>query len=808
MISRMSRMFVVSALIAFFCPITTQKVYAHGPSKHATKTYTIKEIIVEGNKTVKQELILNSIPYRVNDVFDAQKSELAINNLYALGHFRKIKLEGEEIDSESMVLIVTVEEKKLLEDLHIKGNKKLETKKIKEKIDSAKITAIDEETLKGICEQIKKMYVEEHKHFVTIETKLTPNEKNPNKMTAELTIHEGPTSSVKFVNFKGNDKIAANRLNKPLFTRENWLLGFMDQAGSYSEEQLDADKHRIEYFYRDHGYLTAKVTKTDVDFSPNKRDVSITFNISEGDLFTVSSVSAHGDEVFSDDELKPYIDIKEGEPFSQSKLIKTIGKLRELWGEKGYIFADVYPQVKPNEDTKEVAIVFNVDRGKQMYVNRIEITGNHATRDKVIRRQLDLVEGEMITSKKLTRSKASVEYLSFFERDGVNWKIHRITDELADLEMNVREAKTGSFNFQMSYGTDRFNPRPSLRGMLVLEKSNLFGLGWEVGGLVQASRRRFQKFELRFIDPYLFDSNISGAFYFYKRWDEYEQWRSLNRSPVQIVTGGHTRFGFRMPQIDKRLQLLLDIGIENIRNKNKITTTDATFAPIVNRSFQEGTLNWLGLDLIKDTRNHQIYPNEGYKLTITTKTALPGLNDEFAFLKGEAHASCYTALIGKDTLVLGTQMRLSAVRSLGGHTKLTPYKELFHMGGQNTIRGHVFGGAGPAWKEAGDTSEGSPLGAQNAFLFSTELIFPLIPDYSMKAHFFYDAGCGWDTPKNDIPDTSYIKRDKFQPRHSVGFGLNLVNPFPAKIDWGFKLDRKKSQNESAHEFHLTMNYAW
>ncbi|QQR48643.1 outer membrane protein assembly factor BamA [bacterium] len=808
MISRMSRMFVVSAALAIFCPLATLKIYADSSShKHTNKTYTIKEIIVEGNKTIKQELILNSIPYRLDDVFDAQKSELAINNLYALGHFRQVKLEGEEIDDASMALIVTVEEKKLLEDLHIKGNKNIETKKIKEKINSAKITSIDEETIKQICEQIKKMYAEENKHFVTFTTTLTPNKDNPHKMTAEIVVHEGPTTSVKFVHFEGNDKIPDRNLNKPLFTREAWLLGFMDQAGSYNEEQLDADKHRIEYYYRDHGYLTAKVSKTDTEFSPNKRDVAITFHISEGDLFTVNSVYAHGDEVFSDNELKPYIDVKVGHPFSQSAMMKTISKLRDLWGEKGYIFADVYPQVKPNEETKEVDIVFNIDRGKQMYVNRIEVTGNHATRDKVIRRQLEIIEGEMITSKKLTRSKANVEYLSFFERDGVNWKIHRLTDELADLEMNVREAKTGSFNFQMSYGTDRFNPRPSLRGMLVLEKSNLFGLGWEVGGLIQANKERVQKLELRFIDPYLFDSNISGAFYFYKRWDEYEQWRSLNRSPIQIVTGGHTRFGFRLPQIDKRLQLLLDIGIENLHNKNKITTSDAVFAPVVNRSFQEGTLNWVGLDLIKDTRNHQIYPNEGYKLTLATKTALPGLNDDFSFLKGEAHGSCYTSLIGKDTLVLGSQLRLSAVRSLG-KSKLTPYKELFHMGGQNTVRGHVFGGAGPAWKTPGDMNEGSPLGAQNAFLFSTELIFPLIPDYSMKAHFFYNAGCGWDTPKNDIPDHSYIKRDKFQPRHSVGFGLNLVNPFPAKIDWGFKLDRKKSQNESAHEFHLTMNYAW
>ena len=131
--------------------------------------------------------------------------------------------------------------------------------------------------------------------------------------------------------------------------------------------------------------------------------------------------------------------------------------------------------------------------------------------------------------------------------------------------------------------------------------------------------------------------------------------------------------------------------------------------------------------------------------------------------------------------------------------KYIPYKELFHMGGQTTVRGFVWGSIGPAW------TTGDPIGAQNAVLFNMELVFPLIPDYSMKAHFFYDSGAGWDTPKFDISDRSAIKRDKFNLRHAVGFGLNLLKPMPAKIDWGFKLDRKKRDGESPHEFLLSMN---
>jgi outer membrane protein insertion porin family len=232
------------------------------------------------------------------------------------------------------------------------------------------------------------------------------------------------------------------------------------------------------------------------------------------------------------------------------------------------------------------------------------------------------------------------------------------------------------------------------------------------------------------------------------------------------------------------------------------TSTEAIFGPIVKRTFQTGTLKWLGLDLIKDTRNHQVYPNKGYKITLATKVAPPTINRQFSLLKAELEMSHYTALIGEDWLVLALHAKGGRISSLSDNT-IIPYKELFHMGGQSTVRGFTWGGVGPAWKRTGD-----PLGGRNAVLFNTELIFPLIPDYSMKGHVFYDAGAGWDTPKSDLSDAqkALIMRDKFTLRHSVGLGLNLVKPMPAKIDWGFKLDRKPG--ETGQEFHLSMNYAF
>ena len=771
---------------------------------------TIKKIIVSGNKHVNTDVILNRLPYKVNEPFDKSQTSYAINNIYSLGYFNQVKIKTQDAGKNQINLHIKVEERKLPEKIDFHGNKAIKTKKIKEDLNLDKLVTIDEETLQRISTAIKKMYAKENYHNVKIDSKIIENELQPDKATAEFTINEGPQSAVAHVYFVGNKQIPDRKLRTVVFTRENWLLSFLDGAGEFQEDALDIDKHRIEYFYKDNGYLMATVADAKVEFSKNKKDVTVTFYIKEGDRFTIRKIGAVGDEFFKEKDLLSYITIEEGEPYSQSKLVESINNLKNLWGEKGFIYADVYPQVKPDEQTNEVDITFYVERGKKLYVNRIYITGNKVTRDKVIRRQLQVEEGNLLTSKQLAKSKANVEYLSFFERGGVNWKVHRISDELADLEMNVKETKTGNLQAGLTYGTDRNTSQPSLRGNITVEKKNLLGMGWDAAGMIQGNRHGIRRIQTHFFDPSFLDTDVSAGINFYKRWEEYDQWVNVNKTPKEDVTGGSIRFGFQLPKIDKRLQLLLEFGVEDIRNNQPFATGryQQVFQPIVTRTFQQGTLNWIGVDLIKDTRNHQVYPNKGYKVLLNTKTALPFTNQEYSFFKAEFDASWYTALIGEDSLVLCLHGRAGTIDSLSGtnhktkRQKIIPYKELFHMGGQNTVRGFVWGSIGPAW------ITNDPLGGKHAIQFNTELIFPLIPDYSMKGHFFYDAGAGWDTPNYGDIDKRYIKRDKFNLRHSVGFGLNLLKPTPAKIDWGYKLDRDKKAGESPHEFHLSMNYAW
>lgn len=803
---------IVGVSVVFFMISSVEVVVGKNNFKNEENINypVIKEIFVEGSKYIKRDAIISRLPYKKDGVFNPDVSGEAIDHLYSLGFFRQIQIEKEDINDKEINLYIVVEERKLLESITFKGNKILKSKRILEKLNLEKLETIDEEQLKKIALTIQRLYKEENYHLSKVNFEIETNKENPDKASVIFNINEGAKAKIKRVYFKGNKRMPSRKLRTFLFTQEEWLLGFLGDAGKYSEDAIDMDKKRIEYFYRDYGYLMAKVADVHVEFSKNEKEIFITFDIREGDQFLIRYISVPGDDLFDESELLQYVELESGKPYSQTKLVKSINQLKSQWGNIGYIYADVYPQVVPNEETKEVDVTFYVEKGKKMYVNRINITGNKVTKDRVVRREFSIEEGDLITSKKLTESKEGVEYLGFFDRGAVNWKIHKISDIKADLEMNVKEAKTGKLNLAASYGSDQTSVARSLKGSVQLEKSNFLGQGWDIGAQVQANFKRVQNGTIYFFDPHLFDSDISAGFNMYAKQEEYDQWANVSPTPLERTVGGSARFGFLLPWLSKRTEMSVELGAEYIRNNKPRAHGyfSDLFQPIVDRTFQSGDHVWLGIDLAKDTRNHRVYPNHGYKILAHTKIAPPGLNKEFSFFKAELDWSWYTPLIDEDWLVLMLHGKAGLVNSISSN-KVIPYKELFHMGGQTTVRGFVWGSIGPAWNPTGgDSAGGDPLGGRKAIQFNAELIFPLIPDYSMKAHFFYDAGAGWDTSKKGISNMSFIKRNKFNLRHSVGFGLNLLKPYPAKIDWGYKLDRDKKAGESPHEFHISMNAAW
>lgn len=793
------RMLLLLAL--FFCcyPLVLHPAPLDEETVAPTRTLrTIKDIVVTGNKLVPTDTILANSPFQKGNPFYPQRSRQLLQTLYRRGSFSNIRLEKQEVGADQVTLYLTVQEKDPIHEFRFTGNDHLKQDEIEKKIKLSEITALDEGELPTIADQIKKLYGEKDYHNVMIVPSL---EKKEGKNIAHFTVTEGQPTRVQRVFIKGNKQFKSKTLRALLFTRENWVLGFLNKAGSYQKDALEYDKSLIENFYHNNGYLAAHVTDVQTEPVPGSADVTVTFTIDEGDLYAVESVKAPGNSLLAEEELLAAIPIKPGQYYSKELIRQTLEALRVLWGEYGYIYAEVEPVVLPNQENKTVALEFHSNLGNCMRLRRITSTGNKKTRDKVIRRQIMLDEGELVTTRKLDVSKDRIQALGYFDpRAGVNWKINRIDDEHVDLELLLQEVKTGQFYAQIGTGgiaSDKSSPSESFRVSIGAQETNLLGLGIQ-GNLNAAYSRQDRSIDFSLANPWLFDRPLYGGFHFFHRRSNYDEFRGMSSIPSELTTGASGQLGFAV-SVMNNTNALTDFGFEDVQF-NRVISRIPGLQPLISRKFQSGQLLRVGASVVQDLRNHPMMPSRGYIWNLGAKVGVPHSDSCFSFAKIELDGQWYTPLINEYDLILRIHGFLGLIKIIKNHT--IPYRELFHIGGPATVRGFLFGQIGPNFVDERQDINDS-LGAQKAMTINVELLFPIAKNGTIRGVLFYDGGAGWDTP--DVNLIPYgLRNNKFNFRHAIGFGIRLTQPQPMRLDIGFKLDRRKRLGESLSEVHFTM----
>ncbi len=775
---------------------------------HTQERKKVHAISIRGNKLVTQEALLARIPFRIGEPFNAAKTGDLIRNLYDLNYFNNVSVEVEDFSATEIDLHIFVEEKKKIASICYEGNNNLTADEIEKKLKLSEIPAMDEEELQLYAEQIKRLYAEKNYHAVSIKAELRPSLENT--AIATFIITEGHKAVVKRINFRGNTCISSRTLRNSIFTREDWLFGFMSKAGSFQQEMLDADKYVIENYYQSNGYLAARVVDIAVDKDAYEC-ITITFTIEEGDLFTITSVSAPGNDILTEQQLLPFIPIRAGQLYSKEMVRQTMENLRNAWGRCGYIYADIEPIIVPNMETKTVELTFNSDVGNKVFLNRIIISGNTKTRDYVIRRMLTLCEGQLLTLPDMDISKSRVEGLGYFEpQNGVEWKINKLKEDLVDLDLVLKEAKTGKIDGMIGFGgADPQSPSSSVRIGFGISDRNVFGTGMKINANASWSRND-RSFAFNMIQPWLFGRPIGGGVGVYHRRSTYEDFENINTAPRETVTGGDAQLLFALPGCPD-ISASVNGGVERIQFQNGLRAERAgrpeaqvdLIQSFIDRRFISGTSGWIGTYMGQDLRNHPVLPNRGYNWSFTTRTGIPAPGSCFGYIKADFDTTWLTPLIGEYDLIFLLHGHAGIVRPLGG--KLIPYRDLYNMGGPATVRGFEFGQIGPQ-------IFGSSVGAQNAFWVNAELIFSITKDQSIRALVFYDGGAGWDTPISEkqrallaLPVNEFaLTNNRFKYRHAVGFGVRFLSPVPVRIDWGFKLDRNKRLRESPYEVHFTM----
>lgn len=759
---------------------------------------------------IPDQAILNRVPYHVGDVFDPFLTNRLINNIYDLGYFNHLKVEAEYVGADGIIIYIVLQEKLLLEGVQFRGNKHLSETEVAKKIDFSKIMTVDEADLPKYVTILKGLYREKNYHNVQITARLDVTD---GKATIIFDISEGYKSLVKRVLFKGNCYFSDKKLRSLLFTREDWIGGFLDRAGSYQPDAVESDKHVLENFYQSNGFLNARVYDVEITSGKTADDLIVTFHIHEGDQYTVSDVKVPGNELVAEEVLRNRLPIQPGQLYSREKVRATIEFLRLLWGEYGYINADIEPSIQPDENSKTVALGFYTELGPQVRVNRIRIRGNQKTHDKVIRRQLlgvgVLQEGGLLTTKAMEDAKTRVEQLGYFDqRNGVNWNIRRITREEVDLDLIVKEVKTGRADLQIGFGgspRDISSPMESFSIKGILSDTNLFGRGILFNLSGEYSKEE-QNLLFNLSDPWMFDRPIHGGVELFFKRSVYDEFTFIKGNNIhERIAGGSLNLGFMVRRFFDAI-VASKLGVESVRYTKRPLVESSFLTPdeilelqmIFDNRFASGEFIWLGGQISNDIRNHPLHPSRGYQWLASTKIAFPG-HHPFGFIKFDLDGSWYTPLIGERELVFGLHGHLGMIAHFKNST--VPFRELYNIGGPASVRGFLFGEIGPTWVSSTVPGKTNILGGTKAFWINAELVFPIAGDFSIKGAFFYDGGAGWDTPGADKISPVRLKNNSFNFRQAIGFGVRLLRPTPIKIDWGFKLDPRKG--EAASEVHFT-----
>jgi outer membrane protein insertion porin family len=735
--------------IALLCRV------GHGGESQAPR---IRAIEVKGNQKVETSTIQFYIRNRVGDEFSVTRIREDILRIYRLGFFKDVQVDVEEFEGGLRVTFIVVEEP-LVREVNITGTHAVKREEVEGKLALKPNSVLNRNQVRDSLDKIRQLYQEKGYFFADAEAVYT--DVGPDEIDLTIRITEGEKILVKRITFVGNRAIEPWELKNAMETKEKTLISFITGTGVYQRETLRNDLRRLEAFYQTRGFLRAEISEPDVRVDPQEKGIFITIAIKEQEQYRVGRLRVEGDDLFSATELKNTMKLQEGEIFDRSQLANDILRLTDRYTERGYAFADIVPLTNIDQEKRLVNVEVRIDRGPQVRVGRILIVGNEITRDKVIRREVRLNEGDLFDSSKLRRSRQRLGNLGFFEEVKLDTR-RRPEEDLVDLEVRVKEQPTGAFTAGAGYSSTQ-----SVIGTASIRQNNLFGRGQRLA-LSAAISGISADFTLSFTEPYFLDSQISLGLEAFNRSFDYESFESRE-------TGGGLRFS-------RALGEYVRVGLGYRYEDIDITDVSEDASQRIKDLAGRSTSSVISPSVAWDSRDNQFNPTRGYYHFAAFDFAGGPLGAENQFYKATAEANWYYPLIGD--IVFSARGRVGYADGWGD--KDLPLLERFFVGTQNvTIRGYRLEDVGPK------DINGDPIGGNSLVLLSGQLRFPVTEGLSLVG--FIDAGNLYD--KNEFDPTRL--------RVGVGAGIRFVTPLgPLALDWGFKVNREPGEKPSEIHFNI------
>ncbi len=736
----------------------------HALPATAIEPFVIKDIRIEGIQRTEAGTIFTYLPVKVGDTMTEEKAAQAIRALFATGFFRDVTLERD-----GDVLVVNVQERPSVAQIDFTGAKEFNKEQLVaglRQIGLAEGRIFDRGLLDKAEQELKRQYLSRGYYAVSISTTVTPLERN--RVSVNFNVEEGQVAKIRQISIIGAQAFRESELVGLFVLRTPGLMTWFSKHDQYSRPKLAADLETLRTYYLDRGYLEFTIDSQQVSITPDKHEIYITINITEGRKYTVSDIRVAGEKLIPEEEIRKLIQVKPGEVFSRSRLTESTKLISERLGNDGYAFANVNAVPDLNKEKQQVGFTFFVDPGRRVYVRRINVTGNTRSRDEVIRREMRQLEGAWYSGEKITLSKSRIDKLGYFTEVNVETPAVQGTTDQVDVNVAVVEKPTGVLLLGAGFGSGE--------GLLLsgsITQNNIFGSGQHIALQVNSSKIN-TAYSLSYTDPYWTVDGVSRGFDLYVRKLSPEA-NLLGRYETKTY-GGQFRLGVPITEFDT---IQYGLGVER--------TQIVTFAdsPLIYsdyaRTFGSDNSNvFLSAGWQRDQRDSLIYPTQGslHKAGAEAGTPLGSLE----YYKLTYQYQRYFPLTRTFTLMVNGE----AGYGDGYAGKPLPFFKNYYAGGTTSVRGFRSFTISPK------DSRGDPRGGSRKLLANAELLFPfpgLQNDRSVRLSAFFDAAMVDDTYNADAL------------RYSVGVGALWVSPLgPIKVSIGVPLKRQSLDKKQVFQF--------
>ncbi len=737
-------------------------------SAWAIEPFTVKDIRVEGIQRTEAGTVFSYLPVKVGDTMDDAQAAVAIRALYGTGFFKDVRLEVEQ-----GVLIVLVRERPSIASIQVNGVKDFPKDQIKDNMKYAGLVEariFDKGALDKATQDLKRQYVARGKYGVTVTSTVTELERN--RVSIVFNVVEGEVSKIKQINIVGNQAYQEQELLDLMkLSTPDWM-SWMSKNDQYSKQKLSADMEAMRSFYMDSGYLEFAIDSTQVSITPDKKDIYITINVTEGAKFTVSKVDVSGNTLIPREEVEKLILPKPGDTFSRKALTETSKAVSERLGAEGYAFANVNAIPEINKEKHEVSFNFVVDPGQRAYIRRINIAGNTKTRDEVIRREFRQVEGAWFDSEKIKKSKQRADKLDFFSEVNIETPQVQGTADQMDVNVSVKEKSTGSFTLGAG-----INSGEGLVLSAGITQANLFGSGNHLSTQVNTSKIN-QVYSVSYTNPYYTDDGMSRGF------DLYQRNSDTTSTAVSQYTshtlGGGVRFGVPITEDEN-----VSYGLSAEKTRLGLSATSPVRFVNYANAFGATNSNMLGtVGWARDTRDSAIYTTSGTVQRAYAEVALPVF--DMRYYKLNYDHQWFNPINADWTLMLNGQVGVG-----GGYSgKQMPFFKNFYAGGSGSVRGYDSNSLGPR------DATNMVLGGTKRVVGNAELFTPIpgIKDRSVRLSAFLDAGAVYGP--GDLPGSAGL-------RYSTGAAVTWLSPMgPIKLSYGVPLNKQSVDIVQKFQFTL------